>query len=393
MRSQIATLMTAVLAAATPLAGQIGQEIHPAPVRPDAPVTRPVPAAPSPGAEQGVHVVRTGDTLWDLAGQYYSNPYTWPTIFDANRDVVEDAHWIYPGERLRIPGVPTSIAEGPPSAPGEIRPLGQGEQVAMAGSTDRVPLTRHTRFYDASRNGGPTVIGSDRVPTAGVEPGEHYAAPWLADPAQLPMVGALLRSVDSPSSGADDDMMVHPYDQLYVEYGGPTRPRPGEKLIAVRVGEAQGGGGRKVIHPTGIVTVVATEADVMTVQVTEQWRPMHRGNLVLPLEPFTAVVGDYAPMNDGPTGKIVGWEVDQPLYDMSNHGFLDLGARDGVELGDMLQAYRAATVTSDSRVPAAPVALLKIVRVDDDVSTFRVVKVMQRELAAGMAVRVVSRVP
>jgi len=50
------------------------------------------------------HVVKKGDTLWDLAQTYLKNPFRWPEIFHRNTDIVKDPHWIYPGEVIRISG-------------------------------------------------------------------------------------------------------------------------------------------------------------------------------------------------------------------------------------------------------------------------------------------------
>lgn len=58
------------------------------------------------------HTVVRGDTLWALAGRYYSNNNQWRKIWDANRDMLiardkrnatRHGHWIYPGQKLRIP--------------------------------------------------------------------------------------------------------------------------------------------------------------------------------------------------------------------------------------------------------------------------------------------------
>ncbi|MCL1464323.1 LysM peptidoglycan-binding domain-containing protein [Argonema galeatum] len=51
-----------------------------------------------------LYTVQTGDTLTRIAKSYYGNPFDWPRIYRANRDVIgENPRQIIPGQLLVIP--------------------------------------------------------------------------------------------------------------------------------------------------------------------------------------------------------------------------------------------------------------------------------------------------
>jgi hypothetical protein len=55
----------------------------------------------APGEVPPVHVVRAGDTLWDLCFTYFNNPWEWPRVWSYNPEIT-NPHWIYPGDQVRL---------------------------------------------------------------------------------------------------------------------------------------------------------------------------------------------------------------------------------------------------------------------------------------------------
>ena len=58
------------------------------------------------------YVVRRGDTLWDVTGRFFGDPFLWPRIWSYNPDIT-NPHWIYPEGQLRLvpePGTPQAAA-------------------------------------------------------------------------------------------------------------------------------------------------------------------------------------------------------------------------------------------------------------------------------------------
>lgn len=51
------------------------------------------------------YTIRSGYSLWSIAGRTYGNPALYTKIFEANRDKIEDPDLIYPGMQIVIPTI------------------------------------------------------------------------------------------------------------------------------------------------------------------------------------------------------------------------------------------------------------------------------------------------
>lgn len=59
--------------------------------------------APDAAADVEYYTIKSGDTLWAIASKFLGNGSKYTEIFEANKEVIQDADLIFPGQKIRIP--------------------------------------------------------------------------------------------------------------------------------------------------------------------------------------------------------------------------------------------------------------------------------------------------
>jgi hypothetical protein len=342
--------------------------------------------------ERRTHVVKEGDTLWDLAGAYLSDPFLWPEIYRINTDVVEDPHWIYPGELLQIPG------------PGELTvaadqplPVEQGvEEQRPVGPTifARAPTGPNyaPRKMTANRRVATPV---DEVERAAVREGEFLAAPWIDRNGGPEQHGRIVGTSELPGIGqASEPIRLAPHDRIYVSLPRGITAAAGERYLAYALGPSMPQG--QIVVPTGILVVEKpAEGEATLVRIERMFGEIKIGNRFIPLERIQLPTDARpAPVDLGVRSRVI-WVASHALLPSIQHYLLiDASRKDGVSLGDQFTLMRGRVDRDRGvRLPEQPIALAQVVRVTERGATVMIVDQVQPKIREGMEARLTAKMP
>ena len=354
------------------------------------------------------HTVVRGDNLWDLSQTYLGNAFLWPEIYRLNRDVVEDPHWIYPGEILRLPGPTTEVADTRPVAVPEIPTETQSTQTTVATNLPVDPASA-TVFTRASTSAPQTaqVTGGDASGTAAINTlpppptvrwGEVLAAPYVDREGGPRAFGRILKSADLTGvAEITDRYRFQTFDKIYltppVGYVAPE----GERYLAVRMGPYLRDQGQVVI-PTGVVEVVQAARNGVAAagKVVRNYTDVAATDRLIPID--TAGVGSNVrpvTVDSGPSTEIAWVYGDPVLPSIGMFVILHVTSRDGVRMGDEFTIYKPAARDKYTRQidPEILIGKLQVVRSTPYGVTAVIIGQAQPPIKDGLPARLTAKMP
>ncbi len=280
---------------------------------------------PKPKEGEAVYTIAPADTLWDLAQKNYGSPLYWPVIWELN-DYIKDAHWIYPGDPLKLKSGEVVLPKG-----------NEGLKNPRTDKTDDQGLAKEL----VPEMGLPPVYMQDMYCSG-------YIAPEFAPPALRVMTFS-------------EDIRI--YDKAggyaFLNQGKAQGIVVGTEYAIIRPGS-------RVVHPTthidlglyvqrvgrGRVAILADNTAVF--EITHSCEAIKRGDSLVPFEtraaPFEiARRGEY-PVYDPPNGKKVATVVmvghSQTYTAEHDLVYLNIGSKNEIAPGDRFMIYRSSRYDS-----------------------------------------------
>jgi hypothetical protein len=354
------------------------------------------------------HTVRKGDTLWDLAQHYLRDPFLWPGIYRQNTDVVEDPHWIYPGEILRIApvdnvaAVPTMDTPPPPApldtnamtAPDSSQDLAQGpQQPSLAEAEAETRPEDQERLFERQRTRSVADIlrAYTDQPYRPLRRSEFYSSGFLTENQRLPYGRVLGPVTPQQIKATSSRASALPYTIIAIEAPRGATYEVGDSLLLVQIaGELEPYG--RIVSPTGLAQVVETVDGQYLASVVATYGPIRNGQRVLPVESFSPGSGARAvAVSDGVRGSLLGGLGRQEPQMVV---FIDKGRENGVAAGDLFEVRRRPQRLSDGTLRVDEVmATLQIVHVRDRTATGLVLNVISPDIPPGTDVLQVAKLP
>lgn len=292
-------------------------------------------AAPKEGVTQAdlvadapsEYTVVKGDTLWGISGRFLKDPWKWPLIWQMNQDQIKNPHLIYPGDVVKLDreALRLSIAGG-----GAAEGVGGSSAAAAANVVKLDPRVRVEPLQTAIPSIPGSVIGPFLTQPLVVEVGGLDNAPAILATEESRVIVGVGDKAYADRIGTDDGVNWQVF-------------RRGEELRDPESGEILGYEAKYIGDAR-----VQRFGNPTTLHITKARQEINRGDRLTPAR--EAGIPTYVPR--APDKPIVGsiMSVDGGVVEFGQYQVITInrGARDGVEVGHVLAAYRRGQVVNST---------------------------------------------
>jgi hypothetical protein len=275
------------------------------------------------------YIVQKGDTLWDISSHFLRDPWYWPEIWYKNPHI-ENPHLIFPGDELAI---------------------------IYIGGQKRIQLIRRGETGQALSSGLKVVKLSPRIRAQSIDASipsipiesirQLLEKPLIVPEEQLATAAYVLDSRDNHLANAIDDTLYVRKLDTKTGNGRYQLYRPNKPLVDTVTGEVLG-------YEALYVAEAKLErgGDPASVRVTSSAREILRDDRVIPIDNST-IDRDFFPRP--PKTKVHG-RIISLLDGISQLGqyqtvVINLGLRDDIKTGTVLQVQREGKVVIDRNEP------------------------------------------
>jgi len=265
--------------------------------------------APAGAAAAQTHMVKEGDTLWALAGKYCGQPFDWEKLYEANKTLIKDPHWIYPDMQLSLPlcGVSPAkpvAAEPAPKAEPEMKAAAPAESAVAAESAPRdeeaapaaetelsaEEIAAAETLPPVSPDGMPAVKGKYVVmPKECLEVSEHMPKDMTWG---MPSSSAERLSPDWKQDGKvrlasledEEDDLAGMGDVIEIKITSGVKLKYGDYLKIYRIGlpekDADGKITALLAQQSALVKIVGVNGSVIKAEIVRISNPVEKGDAV-----------------------------------------------------------------------------------------------------------------
>ncbi len=233
-----------------------------------------VAGIPSEALESGGFVVGKrytvvkGDTLWELSGKFYKNPFLWGKIYNANFRTVADPDRINPEEELIIPDIsdiisPYRRSDTAAAAGGQApaaRKIGIPEPGELLRDFDRNFLSEEMPEHQKEWSDGMKIVPDD----------------WTED-------GTITAKLKGGSGSMDESFSLSG-SEIEISMNDSGIVKPGDYLaIYLKGGDAYSRSGKRLgreLQPAGLAEVVSADGSTVRARVIDAVTAISKGYIV-----------------------------------------------------------------------------------------------------------------